>query len=405
MKHALNLALTMLPALGLALAGPASAQKSYAPGITDSEIKIGQTMPYSGPASAFGTVGKAETAYFAMVNEQGGVNGRKLTLISLDDGYSPPKAVEKIRRLVEQDKVAFIFQSLGTANNSAFRQYLNDRGVPQLFLASGASKWDDPAHFHWTMSWQPNYRTETAIYLKYILEQKPNARIGVLYQNDDYGKDYIHSLRDFLGDRFEKTVVMAASYEPTDATIDSQIVQLQASGADVLLDVTSPKFAAQAIRRVYDIGWKPLHIMTYNTNSVGAVLRPAGVEKAVGLISAVFFKSPTDPQWREDPAVAEWRAWMAKYYPAGDLLDPANVYAYLEAQTLVHVLKQCGDDLSRENIMRQAANIHDLALPLLLPGMTLNTSPTDYRPVKQMQLARFDGEGWVRFGELVSEAK
>jgi branched-chain amino acid transport system substrate-binding protein len=405
MKYALRLALATLVAAALSPAHPAAAQKTYAPGISDSEIKVGQTMPYSGPASAYATIGRAEAAYFAMVNDQGGVNGRKINLISLDDGYSPPKAVEQIRRLVEQERVAFIFQSLGTANNTAFRQYLNDRGVPQLFLASGASKWDDPVHFHWTMAWQPNYHTETNIYAKYILAQKPNARIGVLYQNDDFGKDYLQALLEFLGDRFEKTVAMATSYEPTDATIDSQIVQLEASGADVLLDVTSPKFAAQAIRKVYDIGWKPLHIMTYNAASVGAVLRPAGLEKSVGLISAAFLKDQNDPQWTNDPAMADWRAWMARYYPAGDLSDPANVYAYLEAETLIHVLTQCGDDLSRENIMRQAANIHDLALPLLLPGMTLNTSPTDYRPVKQMQLARFNGEAWVRFGELISEAK
>ena len=386
-----------------AVTSAAVAQKKYAPGVSDTEIKIGQTMPYSGPASAFGTVGKAEAAYFAMINEQGGINGRKIDLISLDDGYSPPKAVEQIRRLVEQDGVAFIFQSLGTANNTAFRKYLNDKKIPQLFLASGASKWNDPEHFPWTMSWQPNYHTETIIYTKYILKQKPNARIGVLYQNDDFGKDYVQSLREGLGDKFDKMVVMAASYEPTDATIDSQIVQLQASGADVLLDVTSPKFAAQAIRRVHDIGWKPLHIMNYNSSSIGGVLRPAGADDAVGLISVGFLKDANDPQWKDDPAVIEWRRWMAKYYPAGNIDDAANVYGYLEAETLAYVLKQCGDDLSRENIMKQAANLHGLSLSLLLPGMTLNTSPTDYRPVKQMQLMRFNGNNWELFGELLSE--
>jgi branched-chain amino acid transport system substrate-binding protein len=398
MKHALHLAALMSAALLLVF--PAMAQKNYAPGVSDTEIKIGQTMPYSGPLSAFGTIGRAEAAYFAMINNQGGVNGRKINLISLDDGYSPPKAVEQIRRLVERDGVAFIFQSLGAATNLAFRKYLNDRGVPQLFIAAGSSGFDDPAHFHWTMSWQPNFHTEAIIYAKYILAQRPDAKIAVLYQNDDFGKDYVQGLRDGLGDRFAKMVVMTASYEATDPTVDSQIVQLQSSGADVLLDVTTPKFAAQAIRKTYAIGWKPLHIMTYVSSSIAAVLRPAGLEKSVGLISAAFLKDPNDPQWKNDPAVADWRAWMAKYYPTGDLSDPANVYAYLEAQTLVHVLKQCGDDLSRENIMQEAANIHQLALPLLLPGMTLNTSPTDYRPVKQMQLARFDGKTWVRFGEL-----
>jgi branched-chain amino acid transport system substrate-binding protein len=398
MQHALHSA--ALIAVALLLAFPAMAQKNYAPGVSDTEIKIGQTMPYSGPASAYGTIGRAEAAYFAMVNDEGGVNGRKIKLISVDDGYSPPKTVEQIRRLVEQDGVAFIFQSVGAGNNVAIRKYLNDRGVPQLFIGAGSSEFDDPAHFHWTMSWQPNFRTETIIYAKYIMMQRPDAKIAVLYQNDDFGKDYVLGLRDGLGDRFDKMVVRTASYEATDPTVDSQIVQLQSSGADVLLDATTPKFAAQAIRKTYDIGWKPLHIMTYISGSIGAVLRPAGLEKSVGLISAVFLKDPNDPQWESDPAVADWRAWMAKHYSTGDLSDPANVYAYLEAQTLVHVLKQCGDNLSRENIMRQAANLHQLALPLLLPGMTLNTSPTDYRPIKQMQLARFDGKTWVRFGEL-----
>ena len=381
----------------------ALAQKKYAPGVSDTEIKIGQTMPYSGPASAYGSIGKAEVAYFAMINEQGGINGRKINLISLDDGYSPPKAVEQIRRLVEQEGVAFIFQSLGTANNTAFRKYLNDRKVPQLFLASGASKWNDPEHFPWTMSWQPNYHTETVIYTKYILEQKPDAKIGVLYQNDDLGKDYLKALRDGLGDRFDKMVVLAASYEPTDPTIDSQIVQLQASGADVFLDVTTPKFAAQAIRKVHDIGWKPLHIMNYNSTSIAAALRPAGVDNAVGLVSVGFLKDPNDPQWKDDKAMIEWRRWMTKYYPSGDPDDGNNVYGYLEAETLAYVLKQCGDDLSRENIMKEAANLHGLSLSLLLPGMTLNTSPTDYRPIKQMRLMSFNGKNWELFGELLSE--
>jgi branched-chain amino acid transport system substrate-binding protein len=390
-------------AFAAAFGAAAAADKPDMPGISASEIKIGQTMPYSGPASAYGTIGKAEVAFFAMINDQGGINGRKINLISLDDGYSPPKALEQVRRLVEQDNVAFIFQSLGTANNTVFRKYLNDKKIPQLFLASGASKWNDPEHFPWTMGWQPNYRTETIIYTKYILQQKPNARIGVLYQNDDLGKDYLQGLRDGLGDKFDKMVVLAASYEPTDTTIDSQIVQLQAAGADVLFDVTTPKFAAQAIRKVSDIGWKPLHIMNYNSASIGAVLKPAGVDKAVGLISVGFLKDPNDPQWNDDAAVVAWRAWMAKYYPDGDIADGNNVYGFLEAQTLVEVLKQCGDDLSRANIIKQATNLHGLSLPLLLPGMTINTSPTDYRPIKQMQLVSFNGKNWQLFGELLSE--
>jgi branched-chain amino acid transport system substrate-binding protein len=387
-----------------ALAAAASPQKKYAPGVTDSEIKIGQTMPYSGPASAYGTIGKAEVAYFAMVNEQGGVNGRKLNLISIDDGYSPPKAVEQIRKLVEQDQVAFVFQSLGTANNVAFRKYLNSRKIPQLFIASGASKWNDPEHFPWTMSWQPSYRTETSIYAKYILQMKPDAKIGVLYQNDDAGKDYLQSLREALG-KFDNMVVAAVSYEPTDATIDSQIIQLQASGVDTLLDATSAKFAAQAIRKIYDIGWKPLHIMNYNSSSIAAVLKPAGLEKSVGLITVAFLKDPNDPQWADDPAVAEWRAWMATYFPEGDPADANNVYGHLVAQTLIQVLKQCGDDLSRDNIMRQAANLHEVTLPLLLPGTKINTSPTDYRPLKQLRLARFNGQNWQLFGDVLDEAR
>jgi branched-chain amino acid transport system substrate-binding protein len=325
-------------AMVMAVATGHAADRNYAPGVTDTEIKIGQTMPYSGPGSAYGTIGKAEAAYFAMINDQGGVNGRKINLVSVDDGLSPPKAVEQIRRLVEQEDVAFIFQSLGTTTNSAFRKYLNDRKIPQLFLASGASKWNDPEHFPWTMSWQPNYRTEVLVYAKYILNERPNARIGLLYQNDDFGKDYLQALHVALGEKFDRMVVMAASFEMTDPTIDTQIVQLQASGADTLIDAAGPKFAAQAIRKVYDIGWKPLHILNYNVNSIGGVLSPAGREKSIGLISVVFMKDPNDPQWADDAAMAEWRGFMAKYYPAGDTADTTNVYAYLHAQTLIRVL-------------------------------------------------------------------
>jgi len=386
----------------IAASGVALAQQGNAPGVTDKEIKIGQTMPYSGPASAYGAIGKAESAYFDMINEQGGVNGRKIKLISLDDGYSPPKAVEQIRRLVEEDQVAFIFQSLGTANNTAFRKYLNDRKIPQLFVASGASKWNDPEHFPWTMSWQPNYHTETQIYIKYILQQRPNAKIGVLYQNDDFGKDYLQALHEGLGAKFDKMVVLATAYEATDPTIDTQIVQLQDAGADTFVDVTTPKFAAQAIRKAYDIGWKPLHILNYNSTSIAGILKPAGLEKSVGVVSVGFLKDPNDAQWNDDAGMKAWRAFMTKYYPSGDLADGNLVYAYLESETLVQVLKQCGNDLSRENIMKQAANLHDLRLSLLLPGMSISTSPTDYRPVKQMQMIRFNGTNWELFGDLIS---
>jgi ABC-type branched-subunit amino acid transport system substrate-binding protein len=403
--HAVPRRAVLALAIGLSLflgGGSAVAQQGNAPGVTDKEIKIGQTMPYSGPASLYGNIGKAESAYFDMINAQGGVDGRKINLISLDDGYSPPKAVEQIRRLVEQDEVAFIFQSLGTANNTAFRKYLNDRKIPQLFLASGASKWNDPEHFPWTMSWQPNYHTETVIYVKYILDHKPDAKIGVLYQNDDFGKDYLESLHDALGPRYDKMVVAALAYESTDPTVDTQIVQLQSSGADTFIDATSPKFAAQAIRKAYDIGWKPLHILNYNATSIGGVLKPAGLEKSEGVISVGFLKDPNDAQWKDDPGMKEWRAFMAKYYPSGDLADGNLVYAYLESETLVQVLKQCGNDLSRENIMKQAANLHDLHLSLLLPGMSINTSPSDYRPLKQMQMIRFNGTNWELFGDLIS---
>ncbi len=381
----------------------ALAEKRYAPGVSDSEIKIGQTMPYSGAASAYGTIGKAEVAFFAMINDQGGINGRKINLLSVDDGYSPPKAVEQIRRLVEQENVAFIFQSLGTANNTGFRKYLNDRKVPQLFLASGGTKWADPEHFPWTMGWQPNYQTEAKIYVKYLERNRPNAKVAVLYQNDDLGKDYIQGLRDGWGERYDKVVVKALSYETTDATVDSQIFDLQNSGADTFINVGTPKFAAQAIRKVYDIGWRPFQILNNNAVSIGAVLKPAGLEKAKGIISTFYLKDPNDPQWAQDPGQLAWRAWMAKYYPEGDVADPANVYGYTIAQTLVQVLRQCSDDLSRENIMRQAANLHGLALPMLLPGMVINTSPSDYRPIKQLQPARFNGETWELFGELLSE--
>jgi branched-chain amino acid transport system substrate-binding protein len=388
-------------AIGLAFATPAIAQKKYDTGATDSEIKIGQTMPYSGPASAYGTIGKVEAAYFKKINDEGGINGRKINLITLDDGYSPPKTVEMTRRLVEQDEVLLVFQSLGTAHNSAVQKYLNTKKVPQLFIATGATRWNDPQGNPWTMGWQPNYQTETTIYAKHILKEKPNAKIGVLYQNDDYGKDYLKGLKDGLGDK-AKMIVAEVSYEVSDPTIDSQIVQLQGSGADVLVNITTPKFAAQAIRKAYDIGWKPLHYLNNVSIAVGSVLTPAGLDKSVGLISTAYFKDPTDTQWASDASIAEWTAFMKKYYPDGSLIDATNVYGYTVAQTMVQVLKQCGDNLTRENVMKQAASLKDFAPNTLLPGIKINTSAKDFAPIEGVQLMKFDGKSWVRFGDVIN---
>ena len=388
-------------AIGLAFATSAVAQKKYDPGASDTEIKIGQTMPYSGPVSAYGTIGKVEAAYFKMINDGGGVNGRKINLISLDDAYSPPKTVEMVRRLVEQDEVLLVFQSLGTAHNSAVQKYLNTKKVPQLFVATGATRWNDPQGNPWTMGWQPNYQTETTIYAKHILKEKPNAKIGVLYQNDDYGKDYLKGLKDGLGDK-AKMIVAEVSYEVSDPTIDSQIVQLQGSGADVLVNITTPKFAAQAIRKAYDIGWKPLHYLNNVSIAVGSVLTPAGLDKSVGLISTAYFKDPTDTQWASDASIAEWTAFMKKYYPDGSLIDATNVYGYTVAQTMVQVLKQCGDNLTRENVMKQAASLTDFAPNTLLPGIKINTGAKDFAPIEGVQLMKFDGKSWVRFGDVIN---
>jgi branched-chain amino acid transport system substrate-binding protein len=389
----------------VAFAAPtAIAQKKYDAGASDTEIRIGQTMPYSGPASAYGTIGKVEAAYFKKVNDEGGVNGRKINFISLDDGYSPPKAVEMARKLVEQDEVLLVFQTLGTAVNTAIQKYLNTKKVPQLFVATGATKWNDPKGNPWTMGWQPNYQTETTIYAKHILKEKPNAKIGVLYQNDDYGKDYLKGLKDGLGDKASKMIVAEVSYEVSEPTVDSQIVQLQGSGADVFVNITTPKFAAQAIRKAYDIGWKPVHYLNNVSVGVGSVLTPAGLEKSVGLISTAYVKDPTDLQWDNDPGMTEWRAFMKKYYADGSLSDNFNVYGYTVAQTLVQVLKQCGDDLTRENVMRQAANLKDFAPATLLPGIKMNTSSSDFAPIQAVQLIRFDGKSWVRFGDVIDSS-
>ena len=398
-----HLLVSATAALALALgASSVFAQKKYDPGASDTEIKIGNIMPYSGPASAYGTIGKAAGAYFKKINDEGGINGRKINFISVDDGYSPPKAVEMARRLVEQDEVLLIFNSLGTPSNSAIHKYMNAKKVPQLFVATGATKWNDPKNFPWTMGWQPNYQTEAAIYAKHILQTKPNAKIAVLYQNDDYGKDYLKGFEDGLGAK-ASMIVAKASYETSDPTVDSQIVQLQGSGADVFFNVTTPKFAAMAIRKAYDVGWKPVQYLNNVGASIGSVLVPAGLEKSVGLISTQYGKDPMDPAWKDDKGMKDWFAFMAKYYPEGDLKDGSNVFGYGVAQTLVQVLKQCGDNLTRENVMKQAANLKDLQLDLSLPGIKINTSPTNFAPIQAEQLVRFDGKQWVRFGEVVSK--
>ena len=394
-----------LPALAVAAlfgAALSPALAANAPGVSATTIEIGQTMPYSGPVTAFGTLGKGELAFFHMINDEGGVNGRKIKLISLDDGYAPPKTVEQTRKLVEQEGVAFLFSSIGTATNSAVQKYLNDRKIPQLFIGSGASKWGNDAQFPWTIGGvQATFRAEGRIYARYILAHKPDARIGVLYQNDDYGKDYFLGLRDVLDDKFDKTVV-AESYEFTDPTIDSQIVSLQAAGVDAIIVGATPKFAAQAIRKVYDIGWKPMFFLSNVAIWVNSVMKPAGPEKGVGIISSAYVKDPTDSAWDNDPGMQQFRAFMKKYMPDADASDQNYVNSFNEGMVLVQVLKQSGDDLSRENILRQATNLHHLALPMLLPGITVDTGPTDYYPVKQMQLMRWDGRHWVRFGELLN---
>ena len=381
--------------VGLSVASTAAmAQKKYDPGASDTTIRIGQTMPYSGPASAYGTIGKVEAAYFRMINEQGGVNGRKIDFISLDDGYQPPKAVEMVRRLVEQDQVLMIFNMLGTPTNSAVHKYMNAKKVPHLFLATGATKWNDPKNHPWTMGWQPNYQTETRIYAAQILKNTPNAKIAVLYQNDDYGKDYLKGLEDGLGDKAKTMIVSKLSYEISDPTIDSQIVALKGTGADVFVNITTPKFAAQAIRKVAEIGWKPTHYLNNVSASVGSVLQPAGLENAVGVITTLYLKDPTDPEWANDKGFLDWLAFMKKWYPEGNLADASNVYGYTVAQGLVQVLKQCGDDLTRENIMRQAANLKGYRNPALLPGTLIDTSPTDYRVIETMKIGRFNGKIW-----------
>jgi len=378
----------------------ATAQRKYDPGASDAEIKIGQTMPYSGPASAYATVGKVEAAYFKMINESGGIRGRKITLLSYDDGYNPAKTVEQVRRLVESDQVLLTFQSLGTPTNAAVQNYLNGKKVPHLFLSTGATRFTDPQHFPWSMGYNLNYRTEGRLYARYILDNYPNAKIGALYQNDDYGRDYLMGLREGLGSKAATMIVAEAPYEVTDPTISSQMVNLRAAGADLLYDATIARFATQAIKKAAEMSWKPIHILAFGSTSIGGTLAPAGLENAKGIVSVRYGKDPTDPTWNDDPDTKKWRAFMDKYYPEGDKSDGANSYGYMAAQLMVKVLEMCGDELTRENVMKQATNLKDVVLDFALPGISVNTTPTDYRVFKQVQMARFDGERWVFFGPI-----
>jgi len=387
-------------AAALTIAAPAFA--GNAPGISDGEILIGQSGPYSGPASAYSANSRVEIAYFNMINDEGGINGRKITIISLDDGYNPAKTVEQTRRLVEENHVAFIFSTIGTPTNVAIRKYLNDRRIPDIFVASGADLWGDYRHYPWSIGLLPSYRVEAAIYAKYILAERPDAKVALFYQNDDFGRDYLNGLRDGFGTGFEKRVVREESYAVTDPTVDSQIVSLQASGADTLVSGVTAKFGAQELRKLHQLGWHPMHFISYVASSVGAVLKPAGREKAVGLITASYGKDPGDPLWKHDPGMNQWRAFMARYLPGVPQNDSNYVAGYQYAETLAQVLRQCGNDLSRENIMRQATSLHDLHQDVLLPGITINTSPTNYHPVRQMQLQRFDGKSWVLFGDVLA---
>ena len=377
------------------------AQKSYGPGVTDTEIKIGNIMPYSGPASAYGVIGKTEEAYFKKINAEGGINGRKINFISYDDAYSPPKTVEQARKLVESDEVLLIFNSLGTPPNSAIQKYMNAKKVPQLFVATGATKWNDPKDFPWTMGWQPNYQSESRIYAKYILKEKPNAKIAVLYQNDDYGKDYLKGLKDGLGAK-ASMIVSETSYEVSEPTIDSHIVKMKATNADVFINIATPKFAAQAIKKMAEVQWKPLHILNNVSASIGAVIKPAGFENSQDIVSVAYLMDPADPQWKDNADMKGFDEFLAKYFPEGNRLDGSVIVGYNVAQTMVQVLKQCGDNLTRENVMKQAASLKGFRATNLLPGITINTSATDFAPIEQVQLMKFKGERWELFGEVIS---
>ncbi|GLH80451.1 ABC transporter substrate-binding protein [Bradyrhizobium sp. SSBR45G] len=384
--------------------GGALAQKKYDTGASDTEIKIGNIMPYSGPASAYGVIGKTEEAYFKKINAEGGINGRKITFVSYDDAYSPPKAVEQVRKLVESDEVLFVFNPLGTPSNSAIQKYLNGKKIPQLFVATGATKWNDAKNFPWTMGWQPSYQSEGRIYAKYLLKDKPGAKIGVLFQNDDFGKDYLKGLKDGLGDKAASMIVMEESYETSEPSIDGHIVKLKASGADVFFSVTTPKFAAQAIKKLAEIDWHPTHLVVNVSASVGSVIKPAGFENSQGILSAAYAKDAADAQWDNDPGMKKFFEFLAQYYPDANKLDSSVVYGYGAAQTVVKVLQMCGDDLTRANVMKQAASLKDFAPDTLLPGVKISTSATDFAPIEQLQMMRFKGEKWELFGEAISGA-
>ena len=385
-----------------ATGGTAFAQKKYDPGASDTEIKVGNIMPYSGPASAYGVIGHTEAAYFRMINDQGGINGRKVNFITYDDAYSPPKAVEHTRKLVESDEVLLIFNPLGTPSNTAIQKYLNAKKVPQLFVATGAAKWNDPKNFPWTMGWQPNYQDEAKIYAKYLLKEKPDAKVAVLYQNDDFGKDYVKGFKDGLGDKAKSMIVIEESYEISEPTIDSHVVKVKSSGADTLLNFTTPKFAAQTIKKAGELSWKPLHIVTNVSISVGAVMKPAGFEHGQGVLSAAYLKDGADSQWDNDPGMKKWIAFVDKYMPGANKTDGGLVYGYGAAQTLHKVLEMCGDNLTRENVMKQAASLKDFQADVTLPGVKINTSATDFAPIQQVQMMRFKGEKWELFGDVIS---
>jgi branched-chain amino acid transport system substrate-binding protein len=396
------LALSAAITLHVVMSSGALAQKKYDPGATDAEIRIGSIKPYSGPASAFGIVGKTQAAYFNKINAEGGINGRKIDFISYDDGYSPPKAIEQVRKLVESDEVLLVFNPLGTASNSAIRKYVNAKKVPQLFVGSGATKWNDPANFPWTMGWQPSYELEARVYAKYILKERPEGKIGILYQNDDYGKDFVQGLKEGLGARAASMIVGEEAYEPGYPTIESLVVSLKSKGADIFISVTTPKFAAQSIKKIAELGWKPLFILNNIGSSVGSVMHPAGLENGRGIISASFAKDPTDPQWKDDVGIKHFDAFLQKYFPEGDRTNSSVMYGCGLAQTLVHVLSECGDNLTRANVMKQAAGIRDLELEGLLPGVKINTSATDFAPIHQLQLMQFTGDRWALFGDVVN---
>jgi branched-chain amino acid transport system substrate-binding protein len=402
LSHARSAVLAGLLAASVATA--ANAQKKYDPGATDTEIKIGNIMPYSGPLSAYATIGKTEAAYFKKINEEGGINGRKINFISYDDGYNPAKTVEQARKLVEDDEVLLIFNPLGTAGNTAIQKYMNAKKVPQLFVSTGAAKWNDPKNFPWTMGWQPNYQTEARIYAAYILKNHPGKTIAILYQNDDFGKDYVIGLGEGLGDQTNRLIILETSYETTSPTVDSQVVQIKAANPDILINISTPKFAAQAIKKLSELKWKPVHFLTNVSGSIGGVMKPAGFENDQGILSTTYLKDPQDPQWKNDPGLNEWRAFMTKWYPEGDQQDAATVFAYGVARGLEQVLRQCKDDLTRANVMKQAANLN-FKIGIFLPGTTIKTSPTDYAPLEQLQMMRFKGESWELFGPVMSGEK